>query len=540
MKKLSITALLLASILVIGTACSGNQPAASGTATDAPVAEAPAEPAEGESTDGETAAVDADNPWSSFDTSKEEHLIFYAVGTKGSDHEKVVELASNRMKELINTTFEVEIIPLSDFQTKYPLVLAGGEDVDIIMTHPYIGPFTTHADNGAFYELTDEFLNTWMPETMKSQIPVSWDQAMYRNKLYQIPRNDSDYENSYGVVVRKDMRDKYGIGEITSIDDMQEYLYAVADGEKDSGMFAMYVNPTVPLTITFLTGINNWFSIGGMYWDADNEGTITPDQIFNFVETPEYREYCLRMAEWAKHGVWPSNAITNVTHLTDLFSEEKSASDITMYKAGNQDILDMREKGIEAEYFNILPETANTRISPYNYDALAITSFSKNPERAALAVDVMKNDVEIGNLLQGGIEGEHYIYNAADNTHANGPAAEAYPWSGWAWCLRSAFNPEEGGIEPKVAAIREQYDAVNLDPARFPVDGFTVDNTEFEAETALLNSLNQEWATSFDLGVFGDDTEAKLDEYIALMKEAGVDLVLSENQRQFAEFLASK
>ena len=91
-----------------------------------------------------------DNPWAGFDTSKEVHLVFYVVGTKGVDHDRVVSLASDRMKELINTTFEVQVIPLSDFQTKYPLVLAGGDDVDIIMTHPYIGPFNTQADNGAF------------------------------------------------------------------------------------------------------------------------------------------------------------------------------------------------------------------------------------------------------------------------------------------------------------------------------------------------------------------------------------------------------
>ena len=38
---------------------------------------------------------------------------------------------------------------------------------------------------------------------MKSQVPSSWDQAMYKGKLYQIPRNESDYEQAYGVVVRK-------------------------------------------------------------------------------------------------------------------------------------------------------------------------------------------------------------------------------------------------------------------------------------------------------------------------------------------------
>ncbi len=479
-----------------------------------------------------------DNPWTGFDTSKEVHLVFYVVGTKGVDHDRVVSLASDRMKELINTTFEVQVIPLSDFQTKYPLVLAGGDDVDIIMTHPYIGPFNTQADNGAFFELTDEFLNTWMPETMKSQVPSSWEQAKYKGVLYQIPRNESDYEQAYGVVVRKDFREKYNLPEISSLDDFEDYLFAVADNEKDTGIFALYAQPTLPMTLTFLNGPNNWQTVGSAMWDADND-QLDPDELFLSVFTDEYRAYVLRMAEWAKRGVWPSNAMTNVTHISDLFKEGKSATNISMYKAANDSILSLERKGLEAEYFNILPETANTRISPYNYDALAITSFCKNPERAALAIDVMKNDYTVNNLLQGGIEGEHYILND-DNTHSDGPASDAYPWSGWAWCLRSHLNPGVGGILPEVAAVRAEFDAANIDPERFPVDGFTFDNTGYESEMALINSLNQEWAASFDLGVFGDDTEAKLDEYLGLLEMAGFKTILELHKEQLAAFLASK
>ena len=122
---------------------------------------------------------------------------------------------------------------------------------------------------------------------------------------------------------------------------------------------------------------------GNFYWDADN-GTLNPDDLFIGTFTEEYREYCHRMVDWAKHGVWPSNAITNVTHINDLFNDDKSASDICMYKSANEDIIRQRAKGNDAEYFNIMPENASTRISPYNYDALAITAFCKNRIRCCI------------------------------------------------------------------------------------------------------------------------------------------------------------
>ena len=479
-----------------------------------------------------------ENPWSGFDTSKPAHLVFTVVGSEGEDHQRVIDLVNQRMQLLINTTIEVPVIPLSDFQTKYPLVLAGNSDCDIIMTHPYIGPFQTQADNGAFYELSDEFMQTWMPETMKSQIPGSWKQAMYKGKLYQIPRNDSDYEQAYGVVVIKELREKYNIPEIKSLDDYQAYLYAVAEGEKDTGIFAMYTNPSCPMTLTFLSGVENWQTVGDYYWDADND-VLKPEDLFIGTFTDEYKAYCLRMADWAKHGVWPSNAITNVTHINDLFKEGKSASDITMYKSANDDILKMQKQGLTAEYFAIMPETANTRISPYNYDALAITSFCEQPERAALAIDVMKNDPIINNLLQGGIEGEHYILHE-DGSHSEGPKADLYPWSGWAWCLRSQMNPTTGGIVPQVAAVRQFFDERNITYEKFPVDGFSFDKTGMEDIAATLNALSQEWSTSFDLGIFGDNTEAKLEEYRQLQKDAGIERLLEACKQQLADFLANK
>ena len=484
-----------------------------------------------------SAAADEPNPWASFDTSQEVNLVLYAVGTKGPDHERVIALVNERMKELINTTIDVEIIPLSDFQTRYPLVLAGGDDVDMIITHPRIGPFSTNADNGAFLALSDDFLNKWMPETMKSQAPMSWRQSMYKGNLYYVPRNQSDYEQAYGVVVIKELREKYGIPEITNVDEFEQYLFAIAKGEQGTGLFAFYANPTLPISWVFLNSVNNWLGFGSVSWDADNPGRINPDDIFIPALTPEYREYCLRMANWAKEGVWPSNAITNVTHTGDLFKEGKSASDICNYKAANADIVEMEKQGKTAEYFCLMPDTANTRISPYGNDGLAITYFSKHPERAALAIDVMKNDPVINNLLQGGIEGEHYILNA-DNTHSNGPNYEGYPWGGWAWCLRSQLNPTEGGLYPAVKAMRQKYDSMNIDPDRFTIDGFTFDNTGLEAESALINSLNQEWSASFDLGVFGDETDAKLDEYVALLKEAGIEKILQATKDQLAQFLA--
>jgi hypothetical protein len=434
----------------------------------------------------------------------------------------------------------VTIIPLADCMTKYPLALAGGDDIDLIFCAPWLF-FSEQADRGAYRTLTKEFLNKWMPQTMKTQVPASWRQGEYKGKVYVVPRNYSDYENTYGVIVRKDLREKYKIPKIKSIDDFVKYLRAVAANEKGTGLFALYNFPSLPVEQSIFRSAAGIMSIeNDMVWNSMEHKTLDANDVF-YVYTSEYfRKYALLAADLAKAGVWPSNAITGTTHTADLFREGKSGSDVAMYKSANTQILEMAKRGIEVEYFNVIPKGTPTRISPYYYDSIAITSFSRNPERAALALDVMKNDKEVNRLLVGGIEGVHYLYDAKANTYTQGPKSADYAWSGWAWSLRSHLTPNVGGITDSVRTVRAEFDATNIDPKRFPVDGFAFDNSKVASETAVISSIVKQYQYSFDLGVFGDNTQAKLDQFAAELKRAGIDKVTVEFKRQLQAFLASR
>ena len=528
MKKLFALFLSVTLLLGLVSGCSSNEPKSTkqeGTQTQT-------QPdSNSDNKSGSPEKADPDNPWDSFDTSQEVHISMYVLGSEPNDMDRVVDLVNERMKKLINTTIEINIIPLADYSTKYPLLLAGGEDVDLVFSAPWLF-FAEQADRGAFLELTEEFRNKWMPSTMKSQTPVSWKQALYKGKNYTVPRNESDYDNSYGVLVRKDIREKYGIPEIKSLADYENFLLAVADNEKSSGMFALYAFPSLPIEGFLGTAPINWMSVSnGVYWDADNSEFKSEDLIYRYT-SKEYLDYCLMTAKWAEAGVWPSNAITGTTHTNDLFLEGKSASNLGHYKTANSQIIQMKEKGIDVEFFNILPDSCNTKISAYNNDAIAITSFSKNPERAALCLDVMKNDKAINVLLQGGVEGEHYILNEADNTYLPGPKAADYPYGGWAWALRSKLHPTVGGILDQVKAVREKFVSINIDPERFPIDGFTFDDSGLSAEVAVITSVVNEYKFSFDLGVFGKDTEAKYNEFVGKLKAAGCDKVFAAVKEQ--------
>lgn len=72
------------------------------------------------------------------------------------------------------------------------------------------------------------------------------------------------------------------------------------------------------------------------------------------------------------------------------------------------------------------------------------------------------------------------------------------------------------------------------------VDSFVFDETPVKAEIAVLVSLREEYRPSFDLGVFGEETEAKLDEYMQKQKDAGLEKVMDEFRTQYGSYLTEK
>ena len=91
--------------------------------------------------------------------------------------------------------------------------------------------------------------------------------------------------------------------------------------------------------------------------------------------------------------------------------------------------------------------------------------------------------------------------------------------------------PEKVTPEQVTAVIKSE------DP-NAPVMALSVAYDEMYSDVDRLNALSQEWSTSFDLGVFGDNTDAKLDEYISLLKEAGYEQLLEACKTQLKDYLA--
>ena len=69
------------------------------------------------------------------DLSEEVNLVWYVLGDVPPDLDLVLETANeNYFKPVLNCTLEVKFMSWSEYATKYSLILAGGEDCDMIYT----------------------------------------------------------------------------------------------------------------------------------------------------------------------------------------------------------------------------------------------------------------------------------------------------------------------------------------------------------------------------------------------------------------------
>ena len=248
MKK--FIALLLILCMAAGLAsCAGREGASQSASGDA--SQAPAQ-------DG----AQGTQPYGGIDLSKPETVSIYFVGFESPDWDRINDLVNEKLSEKINTTINFVHVSFADFIGSYSLYLSSGSDVDLIYSMTP-NDFSGFAASGAFAELSEEFLQTYMPLTWANEDPVLWEEVKFNGKIYGVPANDTD-NNQAGVGTSRSLMEKYGYTAdmIKDMDDLVEYVKTVAAGEQGTGVYGINCQNTWPSDATFLPYSAKAFSVG--------------------------------------------------------------------------------------------------------------------------------------------------------------------------------------------------------------------------------------------------------------------------------------
>ncbi|THF83453.1 ABC transporter substrate-binding protein [Cohnella fermenti] len=478
---------------------------------------------------------------------KEVKLVGYLIGEAPKGMEAVLKAINAKLKQDINATLELNYIGWSDVASKYPLVLASGQDVDFVFAADW-NFYVSEATKGSLYPLSRELLETYMPRHMQAMPSEALDAALVNGTPYMIPTSSPDRKVNVALF-RKDIMALAGMSEITKFSEIEPYLEAAKLNYPD--MIPLNLDSQYDLPTPYgylLTEKFAWYSAPFDSSDPLAQG-ITADMedpagtIYSMTEKPILswqKQAASLMKEWYDKGYVNKNPYANSVRSKDNFCEGKSGVAFGNSNDMLSVFLSCKEQGIDVYPFPMLYPSGKAAQASWLNNGVAISASSKNPERALEALDLLMEEPSYVYLAYYGIEDVHYsITDDGRLRLAEGTASEAdsYPpdAAGFWFVNKNLFKP----LANETESYRELQERVQqvLEPA--PYLGFLFNSDQVKSEIAGIKSVSTQYAQPIYIGAV-DNVDAAFDTLTQHLKAAGIDRVKAEVQKQGAEFLARK
>ena len=447
------------------------------------------------------------------------NLIMYLMGGPAKDYDQVLAAFNKKLKADLNATVTVNWIGWGDFTTKYPLVLASGEPVDMIYAATWTN-FYQNAQKGAYLAL-EKLAPTYAPKSLASYSADWLGQATVNGHLYAFPANFSQV-GIMGYIVRGDLMKKYNIPDIKTIDDYGVYLDAIVKNEPTL-VPSDFVGSTDGLDGYFVRSIGHYRNITQwLYYDIDTGKAV--DEI----ALPQMQGFYEKMKVWSAKGYWPKSVLSNKD---DQMLQNGTAAS----RLHNQDTWNtgyMKHPEWDLKFFWTDSYGVSTVAMQ---DAMAVPASAKNPERALMMLEKLKTDQSYYNLLTYGIEGVDYTVtsdNMIDPKNTDVFAPEGY--CSWGYKDPKFYKPVKGSA-PTLLAVKQKLNSIAIKD-KYAL--FALDQDPIKNELAALNSVMVQYEAPLNFG-FVDDVAGGLATLKQKMKEAGIDKVMAEIQKQLDAFKAA-
>jgi len=454
----------------------------------------------------------------------EEITVAFPVISADQENFKLVEDAINEISEKkIQTRVKFMPINAGEWLQRTNLIFSSQEKVDL--TYVNGGMYSNMVARGMLIPL-DQLI-----EQYGSGIKASLDEkylnaTKINGEIFSVP-SVRDLAGSYGLTMRKDLVEKHGIdlSAIKTLDDVGNVLQLIKD--KEPGIV-----PLVP------GGAGQSFRDSYIFFDplGDHMGVL-PNydndlKVVNLFEMPEYKEFVNRIREWYKNGYILNDAATNKVSTFDLIGSGKAFSYTAIQKPGFAE-QETKSIGTEMVTVELLPPYITT--SNVTAATWGIPVHSKLQDRAMQFLNLMHEDADIVNLFSWGVEGAHYVkVDGQDNiiTYPEGKDAMTVGYNSLAWMFGNQFLTYiMQGNNPDIWKVTEEF---NNTATPSKALGFVFDSSAVKTEYAAVQNVITQYKLPIETGSV--DPDKHLPEFIEKLKEAGIDKVIAEKQKQLDEW----
>lgn len=469
------------------------------------------------------------------DISKKVELQFWMLGNAPADLQLIEDEINKMALEELNCTVKFNYTTWTDWSQKYQLLLTSGQQVDLIFTAEWTD-YQRYARSGAFLEL-DDILPVAAPELSKFISKDYWDGVKVTGNIYTMPNTWKEYVYD-GFEYREDLRIKYNLPEINSIETIEAYLDGIRKYEPTMTPLAETVNDHQFAAIISLTSelLHPWLDRNmPRYGLASNNDT--PSEMYEYWGSNEHLADLKMFKRWADKGFWSRSILSSTEDFVTLFREGRLAAKMSGINPNKfaDDVLNIATNHPDWEigYFPYSMDSGIIHPVHPTHNGYAVPISSKNPERAVAFFEKMILDKRYNRLTNYGIEGKHYIeengyYKMLGDQTSNGFARESM--NGWAW-----RNPDYMLFTPSFDPVKELF--LEFDKFSTPdlFNGFSEDYAPFQAERAALFQAQAQFLQPLQAGLV-DDVEAGLAKFMEAAKKAGLDKIQSEYKKQWSEY----
>ena len=442
-------------------------------------------------------------------------LTWIVPGTPQKDTEMVMEAVNEITVKKIGAKVDMQFVDDSLFSDRMMMNFATGNEFDLCFTG-YINPYADAIQNNGYYDITDFFENS---EKLKEIIPdYALKKMVVDGRIYGIP-NMQIITSSTGLFIQKDLAEEYGLDpdDIKCLEDLEPMLEWVKNNKPNIYPFktGRYgggfrdANPRVSEIRSMLFA----------EWDEEGNVSFVPGY-----ETDNWKKDVFLMRRWFEKGYLRSD-IASINDDENELYEKKYAAWRGAYKPGG-------EEDFNANYNFECISIQLTKESIAGGGAVAaataIGKNSKNPELAFKLVEEVNTNVELFNLIAFGIEGRNYTRN-------NDGKIELEKNGGWlmrgAWKFGNAFNSYI--LTGQNENVWEQTKKFNDNAVRTPISEWVFDIRPVRDDLTKINFVNEKYS------MWGNGSEAPenyIDNYIQELKEAGIEKVTAEAQKQYDEW----
>ncbi|BBH22724.1 ABC transporter substrate-binding protein [Paenibacillus baekrokdamisoli] len=443
-------------------------------------------------------------------------LMWYSIGAPQKDTDLVMEELSKYTKEKINATIKMKQIDWGDYTQKMQVISASGDPWDLAFTCSWAFDYVQNVRKGVFAEL-DQLIEEYGQGTKKALNPAFLEGSKVNGHNYAIPVNK---ELPAQPVWRfnKNLVDKYklDISSIKTLADLEPLLKVVKEKE---GYAPISADKNFGLAFPY-DYIIEGLPLGVKLGSTDNK-------IVNMLEDPEVVSDLQTLHKYYKAGYLPKDVAT--LQSGDAAQTGKWLVD----KADTQPLADILWS--ESLGYPIVSKPIREPIV-FNWSVtgsmigINAQADDLHKKKAMQFLELLNTDPYVRNMVDSGIEGVHYK-KLSENVKEDLPAAkERYDMPSFS--LGNIMLTYLSASDP--ANKWEEFEKFNSAATNAPTLGFKFDTTPVASQIGNLNNVKEEFYPSIMTGTV--DPSEFIPKAIKKFKDAGLDDVLAEAQKQFDEW----